>query len=193
MIVTVKNFDLDGELKTINKSEIARYCGAVANDEILPLIEQCLAESRDIPAPRVCFCEVPVSVSETAVKFPFATVKSKDLAKNLGGCKKAVVFCATVGLGIDRLITKYGTVSPVKSLIFEGIGTERIEALCDAFCREFKGARPRFSPGYGDLDIGFQSAIFKVLQCDKKIGVTLNESLLMSPSKSVTAIMGVKE
>ena len=140
-------------------------------------------------APTSVYCAMPVctgvrsvSVSETAVKFPFATVKSKDLAKNLGGCKKAVVFCATVGLGIDRLITKYGTVSPVKSLIFEGIGAERIEALCDAFCREFKGARPRFSPGYGDLDIGFQSAIFKVLQCDKKIGVTLNESLLMSPS-----------
>ena len=100
-------------------------------------------------------------------------------------------------MGIDRLITKYTTVSPVKSLVFQGIGAERIEALCDAFCRyiekEYSKTKPRFSPGYGDLDLSFQREIFEVLQCSKKIGVTLNGSLLMSPTKSVTAIIGVKK
>lgn len=193
MIVNIKNYNDESELKAINKSEIARYCGGTPDNKILPVIEECIAEAKPFLSPKICFCKTPVSVFETAVEFPFARVESKDLAKNLKGFKKAVVFCATVGLGIDRLIAKYGTISPVKSLVFEGLGSERIEALCNSFCKDFKTERPRFSPGYGDLDIGFQTEIFKVLQCTKKIGVTLNESLLMSPSKSVTAIMGVLE
>lgn len=51
--------------------------------------------------------------------------------------------------------------------------------------------RPRFSPGYGDLPINMQKDIFAALDCPRKIGLSLNESLLMSPSKSVTAIIGV--
>ena len=51
--------------------------------------------------------------------------------------------------------------------------------------------RSRFSPGYGDLGLEMQKDIFAVLDCPRKIGLSLNESLLMSPSKSVTAIIGI--
>ena len=50
---------------------------------------------------------------------------------------------------------------------------------------------PRFSPGYGDLPLTAQREMFRMLECEKRIGVYLNESLLMSPSKSVTAIVGL--
>ena len=56
---------------------------------------------------------------------------------------------------------------------------------------EGKFLKPRFSPGYGDLPLEMQRDIFRVLDCSRKIGLTLNESLLMSPSKSVTAIVGI--
>ena len=80
-------------------------------------------------------------------------------------------------------------------MFFQAIGAERIESLCDAFCaeREAEGLRlrPRFSPGYGDLPLELQRDLFRGLDCSRKIGLTLNESLLMSPSKSVTAIAGI--
>ena len=60
-----------------------------------------------------------------------------------------------------------------------------------AVCGENKSIRPRFSAGYGDLDVSFQKEIFGVLDCHKKIGLTLNDSMLMSPTKSVTAIVGI--
>ena len=105
------------------------------------------------------------------------------------------MFCATIGLDIDRLIAKYGVVSPAKALVFQAIGAERIESLCELFCEEmgaeYGNLKPRFSPGYGDLDLAFQSAIFGALECPKKIGVTLTDTLLMTPSKSVTAVMGI--
>ena len=45
------------------------------------------------------------------------------------------------------------------------LGTERIEALCDAFCRTMAETLPdspltaRFSPGYGDLPLTLQEDI----------------------------------
>ena len=107
-----------------------------------------------------------------------------------------ILFAATVGVEIDRLIGKYGRLSPTKALLFQAIGAERIEALCDAFCADIKkeyntGLEPRFSPGYGDLPLSAQKNIFAVLDPERRIGLTLNSSLLMSPSKSVTAFVGL--
>ena len=50
--------------------------------------------------------------------------------------------------------------------------------------------RPRFSPGYGDFPLEFQRNIGDLLQMAKNIGITLTDSLLMMPSKSVTAVIG---
>ena len=80
--------------------------------------------------------------------------------------------------------------------MFDALATERIEALCDVFCedieKEYGKTRPRFSAGYGDLPLELQREIFSVLDCPKSIGLTLTDSLLMSPSKSVTAIVGIE-
>ena len=126
----------------------------------------------------------------------FCRTESASLAKNLCGCKKIILFAATVGIGIDRLIMKYGKLSPAKGIIMQGIGAERIEALCDAFSErlgeEGYVLRPRFSPGYGDLSLDLQKQIFATLQPEKNIGLTLSSSCLMSPTKSVTAIIGIK-
>ena len=85
--------------------------------------------------------------------------------------------------------------------MLESLGNERIEALCDAFCssvadrkaREHLAVTSRFSAGYGDLSLEYQKKIFDLLDPPSRIGLTLNSSYLMSPSKSVTAIIGVKK
>ena len=114
------------------------------------------------------------------------------------GCSTAVFFVATIGLEIDRLIMKYSSLSISKAISFNALGTERVESLCDNFCsdlnKEYNGRTTlRFSPGYGDLPLEMQKDIFALLNCEKNIGVSLNESLLMSPSKSVSAIVGIKD
>ena len=106
-----------------------------------------------------------------------------------------MLFAATIGVGMDRLIARYSALSPSKALALEAIGDERVESLCDYYndlvADEYKVNAPRFSAGYGDLDLSLQKDIFKALPC-ANIGLTLNDSLLMSPSKSVTAIIGLK-
>ena len=121
-------------------------------------------------------------------------IKLEKLLKNLYGCKEVIIFAATLGAQFDRLLLRYSKVSPAKAVIFEAIGTAEIERVCDEFCCKVnRFTKPRFSPGYGDLPLEVQKEIFKVLDCPRKIGLTLNESLLMSPSKSVTAIVGITD
>ena len=180
----------------INKKEIHRYAGErSATDSLSPIIDGCLGEILPKLCYKVAFCEVDVSIAENEVDLSFVRVSSKALAKNLSGCDRAIIFAATVGLAPDRLVTRNLVCSPTKALVFDAIGAERIESLCNAFCEDMrkdgKILRPRFSAGYGDLPIEVQKDIFRLLDCPKNIGLTLGESLLMTPSKSVTAIVGI--
>ena len=178
--------------------EILRYAGVKQSDnEILPLIESCINEIKEKLSFRVCYRVLSVNINEDVCDFGDFKVNSKDLAKNLKDSEHVLIFASTIGIEIDRIIAKYSRISPSKTLIFDALGAERIEALCDSFCEEFskeKGVllKPRFSAGYGDLPLTVQREIFSQLNPDRKIGLTLNESLLMSPSKSVTAFAGIK-
>ena len=176
----------------VDRQEILRYAMCRQADEATQqLLTQCLAEALPQLSYRVCWTEVAVSVAGHVCRLGEMELTSRTLAKHLTDCDRAVIFAATVGLGLDRLIARYGLTSPAKGLLLQAIGTERIEALCDAFCAELEGGKARFSPGYGDLKLVTQQEIFGLLQCHKHIGLSLKDSLIMSPSKSVTAIVGI--
>ena len=128
------------------------------------------------------------------------SLPSADLARRLAKCNEAILLTATVGLALDRYIAREGRISPARALCAQALGTERVEALCDAFCEQMnetlhsEGARltSRFSPGYGDLPLTAQHALFALLSPEKHVGVTLTDTLLMSPTKSVSAITGIE-
>ena len=194
----VKVFVKEYKAPPYNEKEILRYAGDnTASYERKELIDGCIAEAESKLVYKVCYALFPIKETLEGLDLCFTKTDSKDLKKNLEGAEGIILFCATVGMGIDRLIEKYGVVSPVKSLIFHAIGAERIESLCETFVSDMKrlalnGLKPRFSAGFGDFPLSFQKDIFAVLNCGKNVGVCLNESLLMSPSKSVTAVIGVK-
>ena len=183
-----------------NIKEILRYSGCKDADEsVLSLVEECIGEVKEKISYKVCYRKFAIKRTENCLDLGFAVTNSKGLEKNLENCGEIVLFAATVGLEIDRIIAKYNRISPSKAVIFQAIGSERVEAVCDLFNAEIKeetrkdgkDTKPRFSPGYGDLPLSLQTDVFRVLDCPRKIGVTLNENLLMSPSKSVTAIIGI--
>ena len=179
--------------------EILRYAGCkTADDGIAALLDTCLKEVQDKLVYKVCYRELPIFLNDNICDFGVFSVHSQNLAANLKDAKKVVLFAATVGIEIDRLIARYSRISPSKALMFQAIGAEGIESLCNTFCKDLArqmgvGLSPRFSPGYGDLPLDTQKNIFSVLDCPKQIGLSLNNSLLISPSKSVTAFTGICE
>lgn len=195
-------FSLSFAEPKINEKEILRYMASLTGgEEIHSLVDECLTEVLGILEYKVCYAVLPVEIDGNIITLPCGRIESKNLAKNLSDCGRSIVFAATIGIGIDRLISKYSRLSPSKALCLQAIGAERVEALCDDFCKKIKkeykmngeNLKPRFSPGYGDLPLETQKMIFSLLDCPKRIGVSLGESLLMSPSKSVTAFVGITE
>lgn len=183
-----------------NRKEIIRYARAKSDDpRITALIDACIAEAKPLLDYRLSYTIDDIVREDDTLSFCGINTASTVIKKAVDGCEKIILFAATIGARFDRLITRYGRLEPSKALIFQAIGAERIESLCDAFCDTIitelnasgKSLRQRVSPGYGDIPLEMQRQIFQILDCERRIGLTLNESLLMSPSKSVTAIVGV--
>lgn len=184
----------------VDKREALRYAGCKGSvPEVEELLDECIEEGLNAFTYKVCYREFPVQRRGETLDLGFMTTASKGLLKNLDGCFKVVAFAATVGLNADRLMAKYEKTSSAKALVYQAFGAERVEALCDTFNQEIDEecrksgfyTRPRFSPGYGDLPLEAQKSFFSVLDCHRKIGLSLNDSLLISPTKSVTALIGV--
>lgn len=188
-------------LPALSRREVLRYMRAGESTQALEaLVDECWREAEPLLSPRLCYARVGVEHTKTGLVFPTFTTDSAGLSTALFGCEEALVFAATAGLSLDRAIARYGRTSPARALCLQAIGTERVEALCDAFVREMgatlakkgEALRPRFSPGYGDLPLAVQRGVFALLSPERHIGVTLTDELLMTPTKSVTAIAGIE-
>ena len=193
----IKNFPAP----EVDRCEVLRYAGVRESDEQTEdMLSDCIKEVRDKLSYKVCWREYDLNYVNGELDTGFAKINSSSLKKTLTDCRKIVVFCATVGVEIDRLIARYSVISPARAISLQAIGTERVEALCDAFCSEMadryaeqgSSTTRRFSPGYGDLCLDIQRDIFCALDVTKLIGVSLGDNLFMTPTKSVTAIFGVK-
>lgn len=128
-------------------------------------------------------------------------IESKSLGKNLKGCKEIVLFGATLGTEVDRLIRRTSLTNMAKAVVIQACAAAMLEEYCDECQREIgqeletRGLylRPRFSPGYGDFDIHYQAPLMQMLDCAKSIGLTMTDSYMMTPTKSVTAVIGASE
>lgn len=202
-IIHTKKYCADGSncLSDISDSEIWRYAGFRGKeneigDELLSALKDVKSEMKELITYRVCYSTFDVSCD--SIVLPFES-NSENLLSALNGAERVVFFAATLGIDVDRYIMKMQHVSPVKALLAQSFGAERIEALCDCFMNEMQheaiingeGISRRFSPGYGDFSLEKQKDFFTLLDLNRKIGLSLNSSLLISPSKSVTAVFGI--
>lgn len=200
---TVFTYEPNRDSLIVNKSEIYRYLGYKTGMDLPKEIETSVEEILDNvlkqSVPKVCYKYFETKVGEQ-IDFGFMSVESKALASNLENCTETVIFGATIGIYTDRQIQKEQILSPARALIYQAVGATVVEAVCDDFNewirqKEQEKGRdicPRFSPGYGDVSLSIQKSIFQELSLAKLAGITLTDSLLMIPEKSVTAIIGIK-
>ena len=111
--------------------------------------------------------------------------------------------CGTIGAEFDTWQRRLSALSAADALLSQQIGLEAVEKVMDDLEEEArkeietegkreegrgKRLKPRRSPGYGDLPIELSREIINCLDATKKIGVSITDSNLLVPSKSVTAI-----
>lgn len=192
----------------VNEREIWRYAGyagikntdeEMATTQVKDLLSEVMNELEGTFSFRICHRAFPITWENSKPVLPFEH-QSQNLATCLAGSTEGVMFAATIGHEIDRKIQLYNRISPTKALLMQAYGAERVESLCNYFCENLRAeyakknlvATPRYSPGYGDLPIEIQKDFFRKLDIYHLIGISLGDSYLMKPSKSVTAIIGFK-
>lgn len=180
-----------------NEKEALRYLGyrgASPDETVSALIESCTRELLSLVKPLCCFARTGIEFTDGGVDLGFGEIKSKDLAKHLRGCTGAILFAATIGVAPDRLIAKYSRVNKARSVIIDALSSSMAESWCDSAERIITKNEThcmRFSPGYGDFALSHQRDFMSCLDMNRRLGITLSDSLLMMPTKSVTAVIGI--
>ncbi len=187
----------------VSRREIFRYLGirdGKPDPQTSSLVDSVVGELEKVIRPREFHQAYPLNVTgdeRHTVDLGCFQTHSRSLEKNLRGCSEVIVFAATIGSGVDMLLRRYGLTEPSRGVVMQAASAAFIESWCDQINDRLKAAlkeglylRPRFSPGYGDFPLEDQRDIFRALQVEKRVGIVLTESLLMLPSKSVTAVIG---
>lgn len=117
----------------------------------------------------------------------------------LADCAQAAVLACTLGAGFEAMLRSEQARSMARAAMLDACGSAWVEAGCDQAEEEIAARFPglhltdRFSPGYGDLPLGVQRDICTLLDAPRRLGVQVGDSLLMNPTKSVTAIVGLSD
>ncbi|HHX62730.1 MAG TPA: hypothetical protein GX707_18750 [Epulopiscium sp.] len=188
---------------TIDKLEVLRYLGHTNQDidsNTEQLLNECLIEINELMTKKFVYELFDMDKKENSISLrdTILVMESKDISNHLAKSDKCVLMAASLGLQVDIKIAYYSRTDVTKSLILDAYASTAIEALCDEIeetirkeaCDHGYNITSRFSPGYGDLPITLQKPITQVLKTYPKMGLTVNESSIMLPRKSVTAIIG---
>lgn len=183
----------------INRREVFRYAGVSSPDETHEsLLDSVACELGERILGKCAYTVIDPSEDRAELIGRMAE-SSHDFAKYCLEARLYLVFVCTAGYGIDSLIRRYNITSPARALMLNAYGAERAERVADALCEEIilqysplgYSAKSRFSPGYGDLSLDFQRDIFALLDPTSTIGVSLGKSMIMTPSKSISAIVAL--
>ncbi len=198
---TVSIMKVDPSELNIDRAEALRYAGyrkTVPNEVFESLADEISEKIKKIITPRVVFIRAGVSVNEEYTIFESLKIESKALGRLLKNSSHAYFFAATVGTGVDRFIAATSKRSAAEGVLADACGSAAVEAVCNYVCRKFseeeaKKLTVRFSPGYGDLALEMQPEFLRILDANRRAGITVTQSLMMTPVKSVTAIVGIPD
>lgn len=191
-------------MKSVPGSEAARFLGirGKPDEATLAALRETMERVRSVAAPREVVKRFPLSMNGSSISLEGAfTLESRDLARNLEGCDEAYLFVATLGPGPDRLMRAAQVSSVAESAMIQAAAAEIIERHCDDLVARLaadevlrgRALKPRYSPGFGDLGLPVQAKIFAALGVTRAIGVSLTDSFMMTPLKSVSAFIGVRK
>lgn len=188
----------------INIDEALRYMGYKNNidiDNITPLLKKCEDTLLSEVNLRYCYKVFDIEKTEDFINIidTGLVLKGKSIYNHLEDCSKAVLMACTLSDKVDRLISRLNIIDMSSSLITDSMASALIEQFCNEVeykikkDLDIKNMTWRFSPGYGDFPIDIQKNFIKTINADKQIGLTVTDSNILIPRKSVTAVIGISE
>ncbi len=192
------------KLTDINRVEAFRYMGMRGEvpENIMTLADEC--ESRLITAASPKYHWVYADIADifddtVTLSGHKLVLRGRDISAHLNGCLGTALLCATIGDGVDKLLRTVQAEDMAKALTADALASAAVEQVCDIAEKEigerFEGKFTtwRFSPGYGDFPLECQGDFLTAVNAMRTVGVCVTDGGLLTPTKSVTAVIGISE
>lgn len=186
-----------------DRDEVLRYMGTPpdrADESLRALVDACSRELLSTVQPRWHFRLVGLSFEPDGVRLDNGLLlPGTALSQHLTGCRQVFVFCASLGAQTDLLIRRTEYTDMTSALALDCCASVLVEQLCDRVEAHLQRQYPgcffpyRFSPGYGDLPLEVNIPLLDLLDAPRRIGLCATSSHLLTPRKSVTALLGVAD
>ena len=192
-MINAEYHEIDKRKMAISDEELSKRLARVCSHTDPEVYRVYEAVMREIE-PRYAVTRVKISVTDEEIDLGFCKTRSNQLRKRLSGCDEAFLLVVTLGGATDRLIARLMKTSKAEAFIFDAVASALAEAAVEVANTEVTeglSTTTRFSPGYSDFPLECQGALLDYLGAPTYLGVTLTDSLLMLPQKTVSCVIGI--
>lgn len=172
---------------------------AGADEQTLAALERAEAALTEAAEARWVARHFELEQDPLCLKHAQLPLPGADIAAHLAGCGACLLLAVTLGAGVERLLSAAQAQDMAAAVVLDIAASVLAEQYADAaeallrarWAAEEQYITGRFSPGYGDLPIGMQRPLLRLLDAQRAIGLTVNESGILLPRKSITALLGL--
>ena len=191
-------------IENFNRKEVLQYLQWRGNEipaDVDAMIDRSITDTLNVCTPKYIWKQFSLGKKEElTIPELDLTLPGENIREMLQDCDSCIFMAATLGNGIERQIKMAQARDLSRAIVLDCCGSSAIEAVCDAVEEEIAAALPepvyftdRFSPGYGDFPLSFQHDLIRILDTSRQIGLTLTDSCILLPRKSVTAVIGLAD
>lgn len=188
------------EVCHINKKDVYRYLGFQGNnvDEVTQTqVEEMATLLDSVVDVRYTSKVFALQKDSTFLEGTTLTLQGEQVKLLLKESHHCILMAITVGHKVDQKIRELQIRDMANAVVFDACASSLVEEYCNQLEKNLLEEHPnqfftdRFSPGYGDLPLDTQRPLCTILQTQKTMGMSLSQTHLMSPKKSITALVGV--
>jgi len=194
---------LDDIPLAIDPDEVLRFQGYkagldVPTADVLALFDDALALGRTLMRPRAVLRTVPVVCDGDQLTADDVTLTIPRIAERWGAIDEITAGVCTIGDALERRASELWDARELPlAMMLDSVGSGAVESLAeyvnDLLCQEglVRGVKVtnRVSPGYGGWDVAEQRSLWRLCPAGA-VGVTINDACFMSPTKTITILVG---
>lgn len=192
------------QITSLNFNECARYLGYKGNSvdgRVEGIMLECEKNIINNAVPRYVYKKFPIVNYDEGIRVVGTnlTLTGNSIKLHLKNCNEVILLCCTLSAEMDKQIRIAQLNDMAYALVLDAMCAVAIEQVCDKIEALLHLKLPekfltyRFGIGYGDLPITLEQEFLLTLNAQKQIGLTSNESYIMSPRKSVACIIGISD
>ncbi|MDD8048397.1 MAG: vitamin B12 dependent methionine synthase [Thomasclavelia sp.] len=165
------------------------YNGQLIDDLTLKYLDKGISEIEEIAS----FKSIYNKYALNDLKINNISLDYPDFRELFKKCNEIMVVGYTLGIDVDRYLKKLSISNMTYMIVFDAIASSYLELKADEYEDSLNlGKRTfRFCPGYGKVPIELNQDLVKLLDTSKHIGLTIQDSNIFLPQKSMIGLIGL--